>query len=422
MWVKFDHILVILICLLSVSIKSWSQASSDSQDRYNPIIFNLNEDGSQYVRLIMWHQIWMTTNNLSDNNTSLQLSPSIRRSRILAFAQLNPDLLILTHFGLNGLNTSNLTTTGNNGDGPQIFLHGAWAEYRINDYLYAGGGLHYWNGLTRMSSQSTLNFMTLDQSRPFVSWHSLGITDQFARHLGFYLKGDIGRLDYRFAFNAPLKNNIGEGKDYGIKDSGLTYSGFNHTDLGGNSTGNSIFTGYLRYNLLDKEGTKLPYMTGTYLGKKRVIALGAGFFMHPQGMFHASSGVHSDVRHLAIDGYIDLPLDNGAVHAYASYIDFNYGNNYVSRWAGTGHTIYVEAGYYYAPFKLMPYAAFNHGMYEGLNENVQALDIGVNYFIKGHNAKVTLEYHRIKGDIREADILSSNDALSQLRFQLHLFI
>ncbi|NNF34087.1 MAG: porin [Saprospiraceae bacterium] len=413
---------MILISLLSFSNTAWSQISSDSQDRYNPIIFNLNEDGSQYIRLIMWHQIWLTTNNLSDKNSNFQLSPSIRRSRMLAFAQLSPDLLILTHFGLNGLTTSNLTPTGNNGDGPQIFLHGAWAEYRINDYLYAGGGLHYWNGLTRLSSQSTLNFMTLDQSRPFTSWHSLGVTDQFARHLGIYLKGEIGKFDYRLAYNSPLKNNTGEGKDFGIKDSGLTYNGFNYPNLNGNATGNAIFSGYFRYNLFDKESIKLPYMTGTYLGKKRVVAIGAGFFSHPNGMFHPSSGVHSNVSHMAVDGYVDIPVNNGAFHAYASYIDFDYGNNYVSRWAGTGHVYYVEAGYYFAPYKVMPYAAFNQGMYDGLNDKINALDIGVNYFIKSHNAKVTLEYHSIKGDIREATIFSSEDAHSQLRFQLHLFI
>lgn len=422
MWNRYGRIMVTIICLLLIVQSSRSQTSSDSQNEYHPIIFNLNEDGSQFIRLIMWHQIWLTTNNLSDENSNFQLSPSIRRSRILAFAQLSPDLLILTHFGLNGLNTSNLTATGNTGDGPQLFLHGAWAEYRINDYLFAGGGLHYWNGLTRLSSQSTLNFMTLDQSRPFISWHSLGITDQFARHLGIYVKGAIGKFDYRLAYNSPLKNNIGEGKDYGIKDSGLTYNGVDYPDQNGNATGNAIYSGYFRYNLFDKESTKLPYMTGTYLGKKRVVALGAGFFFHPNGIYQASSGVHSDVSHMAIDGFIDIPVSNGAFHAYASYIDYDYGQDYVSRWAGTGHSFYLEAGYYYAPFKIMPYASFNQGMYDGFNSKIYSLDAGVNYFIKGHNAKITLEYHSIKGDIREAAISSSEDVYSQLRFQLHLFI
>ena len=422
MWLRIKHFILFMICLFSIVSENIAQEATESDDVYNPIIVELNADGSQYIRLLMWHQMWMTTNNLSQNQSSLQVSPSIRRSRMLAYAQLNPDLLILTHFGLNGLNTSNLTTTGNNGDGPQLFLHGAWAEYRINDHLYAGGGLHYWNGLTRLSNQSTLNFMTLDQSRPFVSWHSLGITDQFARHLGMYVKGEIGRFDYRLAWNAPLKNNIGGGKDYGIKDSGLSYDGFNQLDSNGNLKGNNILTGYFRYNLLDKESTKLPYMTGTYLGKKKVLALGAGFFYHPNGMFNASSNLHSDVKHLAVDGYLDVPVENGALHAYASYINFDYGDKYVSRWAGTGQTIYAEIGYFFSPFKVMPYVAYNMGDYSGMEKAIKALDIGVNYFIKGHNAKVTLEYHKIKGDIREAAISGPNEALSQLRFQLHLFI
>ena len=57
---------------------------------YKPLIIKLNEDGSKYVRFIMWHQLWVTTNNLALENNKLQLSTSIRRSRFLAFAQVSP--------------------------------------------------------------------------------------------------------------------------------------------------------------------------------------------------------------------------------------------------------------------------------------------------------------------------------------------
>jgi hypothetical protein len=85
-----------------------------------------------------------------------------------------------------------MTSLGSNGDAPQLFLHDALGEFKLNDALYIGGGLHYWKGMTRLGNQSTLNMMTLDQARPFVQWHSLGNTDQFARHLGVYAKGTIG--------------------------------------------------------------------------------------------------------------------------------------------------------------------------------------------------------------------------------------
>ena len=314
---------------------------------YKPLTVKLNDDGSKYIRFIVWHQIWATTQNLDDEDAKLQITPSLRRSRFLAYAQISPRFLILTHFGLNSLSPGNLTSLGNNGDSPQMFLHDAWGELKINKALYVGGGLHYWKGLTRLSNQSTLNFMTLDQSRPFANWHSLGITDQFARHLGVYAKGAIGKFDYRVALNAPLRNTLGDGRDFGLSESPWTYTGVSMANTDGDPTGNTIIEGYFRYNFWDKEGTKLPYMVGSYHGKKKVLAIGAGFFAHPNGMYNNATGEHGNVSHLAADVFLDMPVgaNGGALNAYASFISFNYGENYVSRWAGTGNTLYGQVGY-----------------------------------------------------------------------------
>jgi hypothetical protein len=70
----------------------------------------------------------------------------------------------------------------------------------------------------------------------------------------------------------------------------------------------------------------------------------------------------------------------------------------------------------------MPYVAIQSGNYDGYRDPVSSLDAGVNYFINGHNAKVTLEYHQIKGDVREAAIATQQDAMSQIRLQLHVFL
>lgn len=390
---------------------------------YKPLTVKLSEDGKKYIRFIMWHQLWLTTNNLDAEDAKLQLTPSIRRSRFLAFSQISPRFLILTHFGLNGLTPGNLTSLGSNGDSPQMFLHDAWGEVKISDALYVGAGLHYWKGMTRLANQSTLNFMTLDQARPFTSWHSLGITDQFARHLGIYAKGQINKFDYRIAINSPGRSPLGAGVDYGTMDSGLTYTGASNINENGDPTGNYLVEGYFRYNFWDTESTKLPYAVGTYMGKKKLFGIGAGFFAHPNGMYNDSTGGHENVTHLALDAFLEYPTAKGdCIHAYAAFQNFNYGENYVSRWAGTGTNIYAQLGYFLKSAKLMPYVAFQSGNYEGLNDPVSSLDIGANYYINGHNAKVTLEYHRIKGDIREGAIATGDDALSQIRLQLHIFL
>lgn len=423
-------LLLAFICSLGLNAAlAQTEKKSETEHTYQPIILKLNEEGNKYIRFIMWHQVWLTTNNLAADNQRLQVSTGIRRSRFLAYAQVSPRFLILTHWGLNSLDSENLSSLGNNGDAPQLFLHGAWTEFKVTDELYLGAGLHYWNGLTRLASASTLNFMTLDQSRPFVHWHSLGITDQFGRHLGVYAKGQVGRFDYRLAINTPGRNPLGGGKDYGGQ-SDLTYTGVStpqkDNDLNGDGTptGNAILTGYVSYNFWEREATKLPYQVGTYLGQKKVFNIGAGFFTHPNGMYDQAAGRHENVAHFAVDAFMDLPTRNGGWTAYASYMHFNYGERYMSRWAGTGSVVYGQTGYFIKQAKIMPYVAFQSGQYEAFPDPLQAMDIGLNFFISNHNAKLTLEYHRITHNPLEGGMNATGapNEVQQIRLQAQIFL
>lgn len=422
--------LLTLLLIYSLSYVGAQDVINNEEDHsYKPLKLSLNENGSKYIRFIMWHQLWSTTNNLSDDQ-NLSISTSIRRSRFLAYSQISSKFLILTHFGLNSLSPSNLTSLGNNGDAPQLFLHGAWGELKVTDNIYIGAGLHYWKGMTRLANQSTLNFMTLDQSRPFNAWHSLGITDQFARHLGIYLKGAAGKFEYRFALNNPIRVPLGAGVDYsrnfsadGTPASDLTYTGVTTPDGDGNTKGNNILEGYVKYNLWENEGIKLPYYVGTYLGKKKVLAIGGGFFLHPNGMYNNVTGEHSSVSHVAGDVFMELPTSSGALNAYVALQKFDYGENYISRWGGTGIAFFTHLGYFLKSSNIMPYMAYSSSNYDGAPDNITAVDIGVNYYINGHFAKLTAEYHQITKDYREGAIsLNGIDQISQIRVQLHVFL
>ncbi|RME96205.1 MAG: porin [Bacteroidetes bacterium] len=425
------------LCLLGLLLSCYTMVqaqdkATEEDTSYKPLKLNLSEDGKKYVRFIIWHQQWAQTNNLSGDD-NLQVSSFTRRSRMLAYAQISSRFLLLTHFGLNNLSTANMTSFGNSGDGPQFFLHDAWTEFKASndDALYLGTGLHYWKGLTRLANQSTLNFMTLDNSRPFVHWHSIGVTDQFARHMGVYAKGQLGNFDYRLAINNPLRNGIQVSylPKNGLTDSLVAYNGFNVRNADQDRTGNTIIEGYFRYQFGDKESIKLPYQVGTYLGAKKVIGLGAGFFAHPNGVYRRTSpggpGQHENVSHFAVDVFVDMPLGtNDCLNAYAAYMNFNYGDNFVSRWAGTGSVLYAHVGYKLPGSKFMPYISVQSANYDAWEENVGALDIGLNYFLNGHNAKITLEYHQITNDIREGAItdFDANNTLSQIRLQTHIFL
>ncbi|MCO6476294.1 MAG: porin [Phaeodactylibacter sp.] len=423
------QLLPLLAFCLGLSWNGLAQENAEKPEAdhsYKPLTLKLSEDGKKYVRFIIWHQQWIQTNNLAIDNAPLQLTHLARRSRFLAYAQVSPRFLILTHFGLNNLTPDNLTSLGNNGDSPQLFLHDAWTEFKVSndEALYIGGGLHYWKGLTRLASQSTLNFMTLDQARPFIHWHSLAVTDQFARHLGIYAKGQIDKLDYRLAINNPGANGLQN--DRSILGSDLAYDGFLQPDKDGDPVGNTIYEGYFRYNFWDAESIKLPYNVGSYLGAKKIFAIGAGFFAHPNGMYNNATGEHENVAHFAVDAFLDMPLtSDDCLNFYASFINFNYGANYVSRWAGTGTALYGHVGYKLPASRFMPYVALQSGNYDGFEDNVLGLDLGVNYFILGHSAKLTLEYHMINNDPREGGVdPETGEArdVQQLRLQAHIFL
>jgi hypothetical protein len=186
---------------------------------------SLNESGSKYFRLIAWTQFWLDMHNTTNNpegEERFTATPMVRRSRVLLYAQLTDRFLILTHFGLNNLSPGGLDPVGYSPQ-TQLFLHDAWVEYKVFDQLYLGGGLHYWRGISRLNNQSTLNFLPLDNPRH--AWTTLGVTDQFARHLGIYAKGKIGKLDYRVAWDAPLINNFDQNAGLQPKIDTATYVG-----------------------------------------------------------------------------------------------------------------------------------------------------------------------------------------------------
>ena len=205
------------ICLFFNFKKSLAQGS----DIYGSgLKIKLNDEGSKYVRFLVWSQLWLkvTDNNpgtiVNNQPESTSTDIGIRRSRFLTYAQITPRFLILSHWGINNQTYINggvaggSASYGGNGPGkkPQWFLHDAYVEYTlVPDKLYIGTGLHYWNGLSRMSQASTLSFMAIDA--PVFNWPLIEITDQFGRQIGAYAKGNLGKVEYNLALNKPFSSS-----------------------------------------------------------------------------------------------------------------------------------------------------------------------------------------------------------------------
>ena len=416
---RIRFMLCLALLVGGVSLPGFAQ---EIDHAYAPVKVNLSEDGTKFVHFINWHQFWLTADNHPITG-DLTVRPSLRRSRFLMFAQISPKFLILTHFGINSFGADQMNGIGQGR--AQLFLHDAWAEYEVMPKkLYLGGGLHYWNGISRLTNQSTLNFLPLDMPR--FNWPTINTTDQFARHMGVYAKGKIGKLDYRLAVNEAMTNGV-DGA-VAINDQFATV---NAKARSFGTQGSLIYQGYLNFQFMDQESNKLPYMVGTYLGQKTVFNLGAGFYTNPGGAvtltnaanpldgtladpaailadFQAKTTSHN-VTLLGVDAFYDAPVgsNGGAVTAYAVYYNYDFGPNFLyarGETIGTGGIVYGHVGYLIPGEgmrnRVQPYASFSNRSFEQFqdaayaNTSANTLGLGVNYMINGHHSKLTLEWQR----------------------------
>jgi len=422
-------------------IKRRDAATEDSSNYGRGMTLVLDEKGKKYIRFLTWAQVWTS---FTDNNPGTvdayedlkdsSLDIGLRRVRFLTYSQLTEKYLILLHVGINNQTFTNGGGSGTVGIGPygagkkpQIFVHDIYNEYAVltpsecDDFSLAmGAGMHYWNGISRKSSSSTMCYMTVDS--PIFCWPNIEFSDQFARQLGWYTKGKLHKLDYRFSvsqpFNADDRDTLNNERAVNI------------------ATHSLAFAGYFEWEFWDQESNLLPYKTSTWLGEKSVFNIGAGFYLHPDasGILDADDQLQrQDQLAVGIDCYLDKPVGDcgAALTLYSVYYIFDYGDNYFRNigilntgrlgspdflaaagitptisgpgnaqpFMGSGEILYLEGGYVLPSSmlgesrgKLQPFVAFTHKNLAWLDDPAFNWDMGLNYLIDGHRAKLTFQY------------------------------
>lgn len=409
---------------------------------------NLSPDGSKYIRMITWVQAYARYNENNSNTyrgpnllKSNQLDFGIRRARMILLAQLNPRFLVLTHIGINNQNgvSGGLNATAD-GKKPQLFFHEAMVDYKVFKYLNVGGGIHYYNGISRLTSASVNSILPMDI--PLTNFPTIDALDQFARWIGVFAHGRVGKFDYRLSMSDPFLTNLPTVSGNYSTTTTATQGG-TPLALGSTTTANGVVTntgtgianynpqndshvyqGYFTYSFLETEANLLPYYTGTYLGTKRVLNLGAGFLYNANGMYSrpTSSSVavgsiptgtdlynygalnvqKHDIKLFGADVFYDTPLDTTSANKtaltfYGVYYNFNFGPNYTRAvgpenpgyvnigssavatnyrgnampQSGTGNAVYGQLGYLMSKkilgpkVRLQPYVAYLFSNYEG---------------------------------------------------------
>ena len=380
-----------------------------------PIKFSFGESDEQWVRLQTWHQAWARANQ-NNPGTTVQGNPSdwtndiiLRRSRVLLLAQLSPRVHLVSHFGINNQNFNNTRKPG-------LFLHDAYGDIElIPKALAVGAGLHYWNGTSRLASASTISFLGLDA--PLFNWPAFDNTDQFARQLGVFAKGKLGKLDYRVALNRPFSVSVGP-----VPEGPAAW----------NPEADRFQTsGYFMLQLDEHEPNVVPFTTGSWLGQKSVFNIGVGATYAPDALATMkTNGELSPTPFLStgLDIFVDQPTGKGA--AITTYLLWSHltmgpdhlkiagvanvgtcadtdgdtvpdcptlggGGNGYPAW-GTGEILYSQVGYLLPGkakgLRIQPYGSAQVSFLQAVPAPLSVLEAGINWLVLGHQAKVTTHY------------------------------
>ncbi|MEO7992260.1 MAG: hypothetical protein ABI663_22110, partial [Chryseolinea sp.] len=332
----------------------------------------------------------------------------------------------------------------------QVFFHDAIGEYKIwkaNDKLILGGGLTIANGLSRFSQPSIGTIMSLDV--PVFAQATVDQTDEFSRKLSVYARGQLGKLDYRVVLSDPFPVTS-NGAPAAISATNATFAYNQH---------HKQYQGFFAWNFFDKESHVTPYMTGAYLGKKKVLNLEAGFITQKNATWtgDAITQQYYTMKLYSVAVFFDSPLNKEkgtALNAYAGYYHTDYGQNYLryngamnpangSTGApapngsfgnafpmfGPGSQIYAQVGYMLKKNllgegngTLMPYATVQSAKFDRLDKQMNVYDLGLNWLIKGHTSKITLDWQlRPTYSVVGTDLIRDNGMKNQVTLQYQIF-
>ncbi|SDH50718.1 hypothetical protein ACQ86K_12595 [Mucilaginibacter sp. P19] len=447
-----------VILALTIGI-AYGQGGSPSYT--DGLTIKLDSTGQKYVRFLVWTDFraryselnpGTAVNGIAKDNI---LDFSVRQFRFALYSQLSQRYLVLGTIGIDnqsfssggsagGGNTGNggATFNGTLGKKPSLYVHELWNEYTIvpdNDFathkrnfasLYIGTGLHYWVGISRMSSLSSFNFLAIDA--PIYNWPLIDNSDQLGRQVGIYLKGVIGPVTYRWAVNKPFT----------VITPAVAYAKPNAPELNyavdNNANGNLSTTGYAAWQFFDKENTLVPYTTGTYVGTKKVLNIGVGYYYTGKGTTTqvnntaTSPLINHNISIWAADVFADLPFggkrQNWAFTGYSVYYHDDFGPNYLRNGSimnenvgpaqnytgvvsqagygnvapiiGTGSSWFTQVGLLLPKtllktdvVRLQPFAEYSLQQFERYGSSKFTWwSAGGNVYLDGHHAKISFKY------------------------------
>lgn len=318
-----------------------------------------------------WSQAWYQ--HVEKGNDGNDLNDfMVRRAYLSVKGQPTDYLGFFAHIAVDRLGQDGLDNPSQ-GLGSGLAFRDLWITLTLNESFKIQAGRMYVPLTRNYGTTSTKALLTTDLS--FMQGGIRGgifYTSKVGRDDGITLWGNPfnGRLQYRIM--------ISEGME----------------DIA-NPEDQLRLVGRLAVNLLEPE--KEWFNQGTYFGKKKVLSFGAG--MDRQNNLTLNNLPGHDNTTWTIDGFFDHPVAKDAVTLESAYIhvqNITQPNTFARLAPGDDAGLfYLQAGYYFgAPLgkgNLQPYFRYENVSVEQKNET-SFLSGGINYYLKGHNAKLSLDY------------------------------
>jgi hypothetical protein len=133
------------------------------------------------------------------------------------------------------------------------------------------------------------------------------------------------------------------------------------------------FTGRLQYNFFDTEVYNMPSYPGSYLGTKRILAVGGAY------------DTQQDYKYASADMYLDFPIGVGAFESTVQYQYINGGKTFTT--LPEQNLFQVEGGVFLKGLQIAPSARYEQKTFPSANVNVSTapknenrVALGLNYY------------------------------------------
>ncbi len=349
------------------------EGSLEKQDGFNDKI-------SQYIdshkikagmRVQAWYQY--VEDGKGDNHDKALNDFMVRRAYFYIKGQATEKMGFFAHLAADRIGQDGLDKPSV-GLGSGFAVRDAWVNYKFNDACTFQFGRMYIPFTRFFGTESTFGLLTLEI--PFTQGGVRGapfFTSKVGRDDGVVIWGNPfeGLLQYRFGVSEGVESNVENPDD------------------------NLRFTGRVSVNLLEPE--KGWYNKGSYLGKKKVLAMGAGYDYQQGLILDGMDNQNNEAW--TTDIFFDYPVGEGAVTAELSYVNLKNSTQALgfSRLVKgkDAQIYYIQAGYLFpgqiGPGRVQPYFRYEHMDVKDAPDTSFPC-AGVNYFIKGHSAKFTLDW------------------------------